>query len=70
VQCIEGSERVSGVRLTNGTVIPADLVIVGIGVLPAIGPLTAAGADAKDGLLVGQFCRTSLRNIYAIGDCA
>lgn len=62
--------RVGGVELDDGTLLPADLVIVGIGIEPAIGPLDAAGAACSNGVLVDEFCRTSVPDIYAIGDCA
>ncbi len=62
--------RVSGVALQNGTVIEADAVIVGIGIVPAVAPLIAAGAAGTNGLEVDAFCRTSLPDIHAIGDCA
>ncbi len=70
VEAIEGGERVSGVRLSCGEVIPADLVIVGIGIIPAIAPLADAAADCSNGVNVDEYCRTSLADIYAIGDCA
>ncbi len=70
VESLEGEGRVTGVKLADGTVIPADAVIVGIGIIPAIGPLVAAGAAGGNGLDVDEFCRTSLPDIYAIGDCA
>lgn len=70
VAAIEGSDRATGVRLADGEVIPADLVIVGIGIVPAVEPLVAAGADSGNGVLVDGLCRTSLPDIYAIGDCA
>lgn len=59
-----------GVVLANGRRIPCDLVLVGIGILPNVGPLLAAGANGENGVLVDATCRTSLDNIYAIGDCA
>lgn len=70
VEAIEGDGRVTGVRLAEGEVIPADLVIVGIGIVPAVEPLIAAGADGGNGVLVDRLCKTSLPDIYAIGDCA
>jgi 3-phenylpropionate/trans-cinnamate dioxygenase ferredoxin reductase subunit len=45
-------------------------VIVGIGIVPAVGPLLAAGAAGGNGIDVDEFCRTSLSDVYAIGDCA
>ncbi|ATE66563.1 NAD(P)/FAD-dependent oxidoreductase [Rhizorhabdus dicambivorans] len=70
VDCIVGEGRVTGVRMDDGTVIPADMVIVGIGIVPAVEPLVAAGAAGANGVDVDEYCRTSLPDIYAIGDCA
>jgi len=70
IEAIEGGDHVTGVRLSDGEVIPADLVIVGIGIVPAVEPLLAAGADGGNGVLVDRHCKTSLPDIYAIGDCA
>lgn len=65
-----GEGHVSAVRLADGSVIAADMVIVGIGIVPAVGPLLAAGAAGQDGVDVDEYCRTSLPDVYAIGDCA
>lgn len=62
--------RLSGVRLADGELVPAEMVIVGIGIVPAVGPLLAAGAEGSNGVLVDECCRTSLPGIYAVGDCA
>jgi len=62
--------NVTGVKLADGTVLPAEAVIVGIGIIPAIGPLIAAGAAGGNGIDIDEYCRTSLPGIYAIGDCA
>lgn len=70
VEAIEGESRATGVRLADGALIAADLVIVGIGIIPAVAPLVAAGAEGGSGVTVDEFCRTSLPDIYAIGDCA
>lgn len=70
VECIEGEGRVSGVRMTDGEVIPAQMVIVGIGIVPAVEPLIAAGAQGGNGVAVDHQCRTSLPDVFAIGDCA
>ena len=71
VESIAGKDgSVCGVNLVGGTMLPADLVIVGIGIIPAVGPLIAAGAAGGNGVDVDEFCRTSLPDVYAIGDCA
>jgi len=62
--------RVTGVKMADGELIPAEMVIVGIGILPAVEPLLAAGAQGGNGVDVDAQCRTSLPDIYAIGDCA
>ncbi|WP_405876427.1 NAD(P)/FAD-dependent oxidoreductase [Streptomyces sp. NBC_00005] len=71
---IVGENRtVSGVRLTDGTVVPADQVIVGIGIEPVVEPLLSAGAESAPGqlgVLVDELCRTTLTDVYAAGDCA
>ncbi len=70
VEAILGTDRVSGVRLSDGSEVACELVIVGIGIIPAVGPLLAAGAAGGNGVDVDEFCRTSLPHVYAIGDCA
>jgi 3-phenylpropionate/trans-cinnamate dioxygenase ferredoxin reductase component len=71
VVAIEGEAgQVTGVRLSDDNVVPADMVIVGIGIIPAVAPLIAAGASGSNGVDVDAQCRTSLPHIYAIGDCA
>ena len=70
IAAIEGVDHASGVRLADGSVLPADLVIVGIGIEPAVAPLLGAGAAGGNGVRVDGCCRTSLPDIYAIGDCA
>lgn len=63
-------ERVTGVTLEDGRVLPADLVVVGIGIVPSVGPLIAAGAAGGNGVDVDEYCRTTLDDVSAIGDCA
>jgi len=71
VVCIEEQDGAAcGVRLEDGTVLATRLVIAGIGIIPAVGPLLAAGAEGGNGVVVDDHCRTSLPDIYAIGDCA
>ena len=71
VDRLEGDAgRVTSVRLSDGSLLPADLVIVGIGIIPAVAPLLAAGAAGGNGVDVDEFCRTTLPDVYAIGDIA
>ena len=71
VEEIEGNDGVvTGVKLANGEVIAADMVVIGIGIIPSVGPLIAAGASGGNGVDVDEYCRTTLEDIHAIGDCA
>ena len=70
VEILSAAGRVTGVATGGGEVIAADIVIAGIGITPAVGPLITAGAKGGNGVEVDAFCRTSLRDVYAIGDCA
>jgi 3-phenylpropionate/trans-cinnamate dioxygenase ferredoxin reductase subunit len=71
VDCLVGDGvKVTGVKLADGHELPAEAVIVGIGIIPAVAPLIAAGAAGGNGIDVDEYCRTSLPDIYAIGDCA
>jgi len=71
VECIvEQSSRATGVRLADGEILPCEMVIVGIGIIPSVEPLLAAGAAGGNGVKVDAYCRTSLPDIFAIGDCA
>ena len=71
VECIEeAGGKATGVRLADGHVLPCEMVIVGIGIVPAVEPLLGAGAAGGNGVLVDEQCRTSLPDIFALGDCA
>ena len=81
VVCIEEKDgRAVGVRVKHPASgadeesVPADMVIVGVGIVPAVEPLLAAGATANmgtnGGVLVDLQGKTSLPDVYAVGDCA
>jgi 3-phenylpropionate/trans-cinnamate dioxygenase ferredoxin reductase subunit len=63
-------KRVSEIALADGTVYPADLVVVGIGVIPNTELAESAGLAVANGIVVNEQLRTEAENIYAIGDCA
>ncbi|WP_288398590.1 FAD-dependent oxidoreductase [uncultured Acinetobacter sp.] len=68
---LEGDQgRVHTVILANGTRIATDIVIVGIGLNPEVNVLVEAGAAFSNGIETDRRCRTSLVDIFAIGDCA
>ena len=65
----EGRRRVRKVLTTDDQALPADFVVVGVGILPNMELAAAAGLDTADGIVVDDRCRTSDPDIYAIGDC-
>ncbi len=71
VSSLEGEDgKVARICLENGEKVTCDLAIVGIGIIPDVDALIGAGAQCDNGVKVDAYCRTSLPDIYAIGDCA
>lgn len=71
VRAIEGADgRVAGVRLGDGTLIGSDVVVVGIGVSPAIGWLADSGLQLGDGIVCDDALWTGVPGVFAAGDCA
>ncbi|PWN55290.1 NAD(P)/FAD-dependent oxidoreductase [Abyssibacter profundi] len=60
---------VAGVTLADGTTVPADLVLVSVGITPETALAEAAGLPCDDGILVDEYTRTGDPDILAIGDC-
>jgi 3-phenylpropionate/trans-cinnamate dioxygenase ferredoxin reductase subunit len=65
-----GTARVAAVRLADGRELPADFVLVAIGVTPNDSLARAAGLACDRGILVNEYCQTSDPRIFAAGDCA
>ena len=63
------SGKLRSVKLSDGSKVPADLVIVGIGVVPNVELARDAGLAIANGIAVNTNLQTSDENIYAIGDC-
>jgi len=63
-------DKITGVSLSDGRHIPADLVVVGVGVLPNVELASEAGLPTASGIIVNEHLLTSDPNISAIGDCA
>lgn len=70
VDRITGQDRATGVHLADGTVLPADLVIVGVGIAPDTRLAEAAGLRIDNGIWTDEQARTSDPHIWAAGDCA
>ncbi len=65
-----GTDKVEGVALQDGTVIPAELVVIAIGVRPNTDLAAAAGLEIARGIVVDDALATSDPAIFAIGECA
>jgi NADPH-dependent 2,4-dienoyl-CoA reductase/sulfur reductase-like enzyme len=66
----EGDARVSGVRTKKGETLPADLVGVGVGVVPDIAFLQGSGITMENGVKVNEYLEASAPGVYAAGDVA
>jgi 3-phenylpropionate/trans-cinnamate dioxygenase ferredoxin reductase component len=65
-----GSARVEEVVLANGSRIACDLVVVGVGVAPAVSWLDGSGLALENGVVVDEYCESSVPGVYAAGDVA
>ncbi|MBO6518507.1 MAG: NAD(P)/FAD-dependent oxidoreductase [Rhodospirillales bacterium] len=67
---ILGDDEVTGVALDDGTVIPADIVVMAVGIKPSTAVAEAAGLEIGRGIIVDDAMRTSDPDISAVGECA
>ena len=67
---IVGDGKVTGVALADGETVAADIVVIGIGIVPNVELAEAAGLDVDNGIVVDSHGRTSHPDIYAAGDVA
>jgi len=69
ITAFRGEGRINAVETEEGELIPADFVVVGIGIVPNVELAADAGLTVEDGIVVNDQCETSDPNIYAVGDC-
>jgi NADPH-dependent 2,4-dienoyl-CoA reductase/sulfur reductase-like enzyme len=70
VERLTGDGRVDGVELADGTRLPADVVVVGVGVRPAVDWLAGSGVSIGDGVRCDAGGATTIPDVVAVGDCA
>jgi 3-phenylpropionate/trans-cinnamate dioxygenase ferredoxin reductase component len=70
LQELRGSGSVEEVVLADGTVIAADVVVIGVGVTPRVELAEAAGLELDNGVVTDQFLAASVPGVYAAGDVA
>ncbi len=66
---IHGTDRVEEVQFTDGTRVEADLVVMSVGVVPNINLAKKAGILTNRGIVVNNYMETSIKDIYAVGEC-
>jgi len=69
LEAFAGDDRVNAVVTSDGRTLPADTVVVGIGIVPNTELAVSAGLDVDDGIAVDDHCQTSDIDVYAVGDC-
>jgi 3-phenylpropionate/trans-cinnamate dioxygenase ferredoxin reductase subunit len=70
VEALRGATSVEEVRLSDGTVLPAGVVVVGVGVTPRVELAEAAGLSLDNGIVVDEHLATSAAGVFAAGDVA
>jgi 3-phenylpropionate/trans-cinnamate dioxygenase ferredoxin reductase subunit len=70
VQAFHGEQQVDSVSLSDGSQLPVDLIVVGIGILPNDELARAAGLEVDNGIVVDAYAQTRDPDIFAVGDCA
>ncbi len=69
VAAFEGNSEVRTVLCDDGRRVAADLVVIGVGIVPATDVAAAAGIACENGIVVDEYCRTSAPEVFAAGDC-
>jgi nitrite reductase (NADH) large subunit len=69
-KCITGDKRVESIQLEDGTVIPASLVVMAVGIRPNGALAKEAGLSVNRGIVVSDSMQTSDPDIFAVGECA
>jgi nitrite reductase (NADH) large subunit len=69
-EAIQGRRKVAGLRLKDGRNVPADLVVMAVGIKPNVRLARGAGLNVNRGIVVGDDLGTSDASVYAIGECA
>ena len=70
IDAVYGDERVEGVILDDGTLLPADMLVLACGVRPRVDVARASGLPVNKGITVNDTLATPLPGIYAFGECA
>jgi len=69
ITAFHGNGRINAVETTDSELIPADFVVIGVGIVPNTELATHADIIVADGIVVNDQCQTNDPDIYAVGDC-
>ncbi|MGO4886680.1 nitrite reductase large subunit NirB [Anaerobacillus sp. MEB173] len=67
---IVGKNRVEGIRFKDGTSLETDLVVMAVGIRPNVELAKKSGLEIDRAILVNDYMQSSIRNVYAVGECA
>lgn len=67
---IIGRDRAKGIRFTTGLTVEADLIVLSVGIRPNIDLAKRSGIDTNRAIMVDDYMRTNIANVYAVGECA
>lgn len=67
---ILGEQDVTGIKLSDGSILKADLVVMAVGIRPYTQVAQASGLEVNKGIVVNDFMQTSDKHVYAVGECA
>ena len=70
VTSLEGTGRLEAVVTNSGRRVPCDFAVIGVGVQPEIDFLAGSGVETQNGVLVDEYCRTNIVDVFAAGDVA
>jgi 3-phenylpropionate/trans-cinnamate dioxygenase ferredoxin reductase component len=70
LETLRGADRVEEVRLADGTALPADVVVAGVGVTPRVELAEAAGLALDNGVVTDEYLAASAAGVFAAGDVA
>ncbi len=66
---VYGQDRVQGLRFSDGSELEADLVVMTVGIKPNIQVAVQSGMETNRGIVVDDWMRTSMPDVYAVGEC-
>jgi nitrite reductase (NADH) large subunit len=65
-----GTDRIEGITIATGEVLPADFLVIAAGVVPRAEVAKASGVPVKRGIVVNDLLATAVPNVFAVGECA